>query len=42
VEIISSAIEIEMEFIADALPIELIGMNSVMMCITSNSAPIHF
>jgi ribonucleotide reductase beta subunit family protein with ferritin-like domain len=32
VEIISSAVEIEMEFVVDALPIELIGMNSAMMC----------
>ena len=32
VEIISSAVAIEMEFVADALPIELIGMNSTMMC----------
>ena len=26
------AVEIEMEFVIDALPVELIGMNSVMMC----------
>ena len=32
VEIISSAVAIEMEFVADALPVELIGMNSTMMC----------
>jgi len=32
VEIINSTIKIEMEFVADALPVELIGMNSVMMC----------
>jgi ribonucleoside-diphosphate reductase subunit M2 len=32
VEIISSAVEIEMEFVVDALPVELIGMNSGMMC----------
>jgi len=31
-EIICSAVEIEMEFVADALPVELIGMNSSMMC----------
>jgi len=32
VEIISSAVKIEMEFVVDALPVELIGMNSGMMC----------
>jgi ribonucleoside-diphosphate reductase subunit M2 len=32
VEIISSAVAIKMEFVVDALPIELIGMNSTMMC----------
>jgi ribonucleoside-diphosphate reductase subunit M2 len=32
VEIVSSAVEIEMEFVTDALPVELIGMNSGMMC----------
>ena len=32
VEIVSSAVKIEMEFVADALPVELIGMNSGMMC----------
>lgn len=31
VEIITSAVEIEMEFISDALPVELIGMNSALM-----------
>jgi ribonucleoside-diphosphate reductase subunit M2 len=31
-EIIDSAVKIEMEFVADALPVELIGMNSPMMC----------
>jgi ribonucleoside-diphosphate reductase subunit M2 len=31
VEIIRSAVAIEMEFVVDALPIEL-GMNSTMMC----------
>ena len=31
-EIICSAVEIEMEFVVDALPVELIGMNSSMMC----------
>mgnify|MGYP006168211391 CR=1 FL=1 len=31
VEIISSAVAIEMEFVVDALPVELIGMNSAMM-----------
>lgn len=30
-EIISSAVEIEREFVIDALPVELIGMNSSMM-----------
>jgi ribonucleoside-diphosphate reductase subunit M2 len=32
VKIINSAVEIEMEFVVDALPVELIGMNSTMMC----------
>jgi ribonucleoside-diphosphate reductase subunit M2 len=32
VEIVSSAVKIKMEFIVDALPVELIGMNSAMMC----------
>ena len=32
VEIICSAVEIEMEFVVDALPVELIEMNSAMMC----------
>ena len=32
VEIVSSAVEIEMEFVVDALPVELIGLNSGMMC----------
>ena len=32
VEIMCSAVEIEMEFVVDALPIELIGMNLAMMC----------
>ena len=31
-EIIKSAVKIEMEFIVDALPVELIGMNSALMC----------
>ena len=31
-EIIDSAVNIEMEFVVDALPVELIGMNSTMMC----------
>ena len=31
-EIICSAVEIEIEFIVDALPVELIGMNSRVMC----------
>jgi len=31
-EIICSAVEIEMEFVVDALPVKLIGMNSSMMC----------
>ena len=30
--IIKSAVKLEMEFAVDALPIELIGMNSAMMC----------
>jgi len=32
VEIICSAVKIEMKFVVDALPVELIGMNSAMMC----------
>merc|ERR1712032_988590 len=32
VEIITNAVEIEKEFVVDALPVELIGMNSKMMC----------
>ncbi len=32
VEIVSSAVEIKMAFVVDALPVELIGMNSGMMC----------
>jgi ribonucleoside-diphosphate reductase subunit M2 len=33
VEIVSSIrVKIEMEFVVDALPVELIGMNSGMMC----------
>ncbi len=31
-EIICSAVEIEMEFVVDALPVKLIRMNSNMMC----------
>ena len=32
VEIISSAVDIKIEFVIDALPVELIGMNLTMMC----------
>jgi ribonucleoside-diphosphate reductase subunit M2 len=32
VEIMSSTVDIEMEFVVDTLPVELIGMNSAMMC----------
>ena len=32
VEIIKSAVKNKMEFVVDALPIELIGMYSAMMC----------
>ena len=32
IEIVSSAVKIKMEFVIDALPVELIGMNSGMMC----------
>ncbi len=32
IEIISSEVSIEMEFVVDALPVKLIGMNSTMMC----------
>jgi ribonucleoside-diphosphate reductase subunit M2 len=31
-QIITSAVEIEKEFVVDALPVELIGMNSGLMC----------
>jgi len=31
-EIITNAVEIEKEFVVDALPVELIGMNSRLMC----------
>ena len=31
VEIISNAVDIELEFVSNALPVELIGMNSTMM-----------
>jgi len=31
-EIITNAVEIEQEFIVDSLPVELIGMNSKLMC----------
>jgi ribonucleotide reductase beta subunit family protein with ferritin-like domain len=29
---VSSAVDIEMEFVVNTLPVELIGMNSVVMC----------
>jgi ribonucleoside-diphosphate reductase subunit M2 len=32
VEIITDVVEIEKEFVSDALPVELIGMNSSLMC----------
>ncbi|MEI6522500.1 MAG: ribonucleoside-diphosphate reductase small subunit [Bacteroidota bacterium] len=32
IEIIKNAVEIEKEFVTDALPVKLIGMNSDMMC----------
>ena len=31
-EVIRDAVEIEKEFVSDALPVDLIGMNSKMMC----------
>lgn len=31
-EIICNAVEIEKEFVSDALPVELIGMNALLMC----------
>jgi ribonucleotide reductase beta subunit family protein with ferritin-like domain len=31
-EMIRSAVKIEMEFVVEVLPVELIGMNSTMMC----------
>ena len=32
VEIVTNAVEIEKEFVVDSLPVELIGMNSGLMC----------
>jgi len=32
IDIIKNAVDIEKEFVTDALPVKLIGMNSVMMC----------
>jgi hypothetical protein len=32
VEIITNAVELEKEFVSDVLPVELIGMNSSLMC----------
>jgi ribonucleotide reductase beta subunit family protein with ferritin-like domain len=32
IEIITSAVKIEMEFVVNALPVELIGMNLTWMC----------
>lgn len=32
IEIIANAVDIEKEFIVDALPVELIEMNSTLMC----------
>ena len=32
IEMITNAVEIEKEFVVDALPVELIGMNSGLMC----------
>jgi len=32
VEIVTNAVEIEKEFVVDSLPVELIGMNSELMC----------
>jgi len=32
IDIVSNAVEIEKEFVQDALPVELIGMNSKLMC----------
>jgi len=31
VEIVTEAVEIELEFVSDSLPVELIGMNSRLM-----------
>ncbi len=39
---ISSAVKIKTEFVVDALPVELIGMNLGMMCTTSDSALTDF
>jgi ribonucleotide reductase beta subunit family protein with ferritin-like domain len=32
IDIIISAVDIKMEFVVNALPVELIGMSSIMMC----------
>jgi ribonucleoside-diphosphate reductase subunit M2 len=32
IDIVTSAVEIEKEFVVDSLPVELIGMNSKLMC----------
>ena len=39
IEIAISAVQIEMEFVVNALPVELIGMNLAMIATTSDSAP---
>ncbi len=42
VEIVSSAVKIESEFIVNALPVELSGMNTAMMYDYIKFAPIDF
>ena len=37
-KIITSAVEIEKEFVLDALPVELIGMNSNLICSSTSSS----
>ena len=32
IEIVTNAVDIEKEFVVDSLPVELIGMNSGLMC----------
>lgn len=42
VTIVSEAVKIEKEFLTDALPVSLIGMNSTLMCQLSSPLPFVF